>query len=121
VKPSEVIAAARDKIGSPDKWTQGAYARTSDGTKLDWEEVTKGVCWCLVGATTLCDPWAGGRAADNYIRSAASSFNRRPGEAPSTHDFLLDLEEWNDAPERTHHEVLTVLSRAHSLALKDGQ
>jgi hypothetical protein len=47
--PSEVLQAASDLIPTPEKWTQGAYARDADGESVSWDDPAA-VCFCSQGA-----------------------------------------------------------------------
>lgn len=50
-----VLANARDLISQAVRWTQGAYARGSDGTSVEVNS-PRAVCWCLRGAVKRVAP-----------------------------------------------------------------
>jgi hypothetical protein len=80
----EVLQAARALIDTPDKWTQGTY---DDGEGRR----------CIVAALD---------AARNRIpeRCAQGTLRATVGGEP--------LSQWNDAPGRTHAEVMAAFDRA---------
>lgn len=45
----EILREARALIESPDRWTQGAYARTAAGTETD-PSARDAAQWCALGA-----------------------------------------------------------------------
>lgn len=45
----EVLKAARERIAVPERWTQGAYARSADRWGVPAVD-PRAVCWCLAGA-----------------------------------------------------------------------
>jgi hypothetical protein len=45
----EVLAAARERISSPDRWTQGLYAVDAQGERVKPRDPSA-CCWCLLGA-----------------------------------------------------------------------
>jgi hypothetical protein len=47
--PYQVIRIARDALADPDKWTQGAFARSKKGRSLAAPS-SKGHAFCSVGA-----------------------------------------------------------------------
>ena len=93
------IRAIRKLLATPDRWTQGAMARDKRGD-VELDISSKAVCWCLVGS----------------IRYVCRTFTRRW----TTYEFLAgllgfeDIAEWQDAPERTHADILALLDRAES-------
>lgn len=83
MKSSEILITARALINTPERWVKGR----------------KPGCWC---------------AGDAIIAVA-------PGEPRSTNSALATLKHiigsheigfWNDAPERTHAEVMAAFDRA---------
>lgn len=95
--PREILIAARAKIEAPERWTKEAYALDANGDHVacDYEGAVR---WCAVGAIG----YVGQELIDTAFR-----------------EFLPEgwiLENWNDAPERTHAEVLAAFDRAIELA-----
>ena len=86
MKPSELLA-------EPSKWTQGCYARDVDGTTVAIQS-PDAVCWCLEGTVFKCE----NRVA-NHSKLRRFIYTK--------HGFHIST--WNDAPGRTHAEVLAVL------------
>lgn len=91
MKPSELIA-------DPAKWTKGAYARDAKGAKLADNCDPIAVCWCAAGAIERCYP----KPTDD--RSYSALYSRLLDHIDSAHVSI-----WNDAPERTHDEVVSAL------------
>jgi hypothetical protein len=85
MKPSDYIRKG---------WTQGAYARDSDGTPI-YPKSIKAVCWCPVGA--ICAAYY-----DNPAKRIKTLYSLKSfvGESPAI---------WSDAPERTQQEVIDLL------------
>ena len=81
-----ILRGARGLIENPEGWTKHAYARKETGK---WARVwdKKAACFCTVGA---------------ILRSG--------GFHPFFEDAYLAL--WNDAPGRTHAEVLSAFDEA---------
>jgi hypothetical protein len=95
----EVIRKVRDEVlTSPDRWAQGANARTSDGSNIDPTHIAA-CCWCLNGAIVV-----GGYECDLY-RNVYLAVAGRHGRT---------ISEWNDASERTFDDVRSLLDRALS-------
>lgn len=85
---------AYELLDSSSKWTQGTFARDSDGYSV-YPTHKDAVQWCVMGALDVCYPdpnellnkdWELGKAINS----------------PS-------LAEWNDATDRTYEEVYEVL------------
>lgn len=96
--PKEILIAARAKIEAPERWTQGKFARAKNGACIG-PQTAGAVRWCSIGAIISV------------------------GDLPS-YDLLLaaiggewnTVAEWNDAPNRTHAEVLAAFDRAIATA-----
>lgn len=50
MKPSEILKAAKAVIENPDKWTQGAFARDTQGNRLPGGYGDEATCFCSLGA-----------------------------------------------------------------------
>jgi hypothetical protein len=99
--PSErdILVAARALIEQPKAWTQGKFARGKKGNPVSASS-RKATCWCAQGAIMRAQAGsipAGFRAHDRIRAVIRGSITR-----------------WNDAPERTHAEVLAAFDRAIS-------
>lgn len=109
MKPSEQLRAAARLIDTPEKWTRWYYAKDKHGNPLFADELNYGVCFCAVGAiaaaanSTFCE--ATGSDAYEYLRGWVGH----------------RVQYWNDAPGRTHTEVLDAFERAAQLAESEGQ
>lgn len=80
-------------LDSPEKWTQGDYARTKRGRSTDATS-RSAVCWCLVGAAEVC------YGAD--IREYRRVFYHITKKHPE------GVSAWNDAPARTYADVVAL-------------
>lgn len=95
----EVLKAARAFVDQPWKWTQGASARDVKGLSCHVEDV-KAVCFCTLGAVSRA------LVVHNVTGNAARLVRRMFG--PEFTSTVM----WNDAPERTHAEVLAAFDAA---------
>ena len=87
----EILKAARELLAVPERWTKGVGARDSKGIAVDWDDDSV-YCRCAyIAISTVC----GGQRPKEYSAFGALGFRRG-------HDLFT----WNDAPERTHAEVL---------------
>jgi len=78
-------------LANPDAWTQGKYARDAYGKEVHVDS-PKATCWCLEGAFIKC-----------YPRNNRKIFKKLVNKI----QFIVN---WNDAPERTHQDVINVLN-----------
>lgn len=103
-----VLRRAKALIDTPDKWTQGTGARTASGQSV--ERRNGGVCFCALVAIQHV-------AYDHLNTSAVESeyaFARAIDRTPS------GIAIWNDAPERTHPEVMAAFDRAIAACEQDS-
>ena len=112
----EILKAARELLAVPERWTKGVGARDSKGIAVDWDDDSV-YCRCAyIAISTVC----GGQRPKEY--SAFGGPALPPGRAVafaaavSTLGFRRghDLFTWNDAPERTHAEVLARFDTANA-------
>lgn len=104
MKSSEVLRRARARIEKPENWTKGALARYATGERTV-ESAAPGVtCWCALGALDWAEPVGWFRVYGRVCEAIGGP----------------DLPRWNDAPERTHAEVLDAFDRAIALAEQEG-
>lgn len=87
---------AWELLSSPERWTQHVTARDSNDV-ICLEDDGKACSWCIIGA----------------LRKCYQSLDR---ELSVWRDITVaignqDVADWNDAPERTHAEVLEILKR----------
>lgn len=99
MKTVEVLRAARKLIEAPWNWTQGSYCRDESGASehLDSPEADS---FCVIGAC---------RAAAEASSTAGVS---HPAEVALKAEMDYCALTWNDAPERTHAEVLAAFDKA---------
>lgn len=90
MKPSELIA-------DPAKWTKGSNARAKNGAEIAARSPSA-VKWCVDGALFRCFHSAHSYASAHH-KLLRTLFNNN----------YFAIVKWNDAPERTHAEVLAAL------------
>lgn len=93
------LRAVKKLVERPEAWTKGAIARDAEGVEVN-ETDRSAVCWCLFGAIGRV-AWREEEEVSRYLCRAGSS-------GPGPGEITL----WNDAPERTHADVLALLDRA---------
>jgi hypothetical protein len=107
------LRALRALLATPERWTQMADARDANGeeTGIYGHAATS---WCLFGGgcrvTSTQDPWRSRARLEKLwgaLGLAEMLFDWEPG-------WPKDLSCWNDAPERTHAEVLALIDDAIS-------
>ncbi len=101
-----VLQAARERIATPERWTQGKYARGVAGSETGWASPTA-TCWCSLGALRASSPsnFDDALQADDFLAEAIGN---------------AEIADWNDDPARTHAEVLAAFTLAIELARKEG-
>lgn len=104
MSPREVLIKARALIERPEAWTKGAAARDDGGVPVSFDS-ERAVCFCGIGATWKVQE----RKSMAIDESGENLLHRVAGGRFGS---------WNDAPERTHAEVLEAFDRA--IALADG-
>jgi len=122
MKPSEILIAARALVDTPDKWTKGSYAKDGQGRQVpSYSEQAQ--CFCTLGA----------------FFHASASFHEKPfiqtpehelmerqarralGNAINPKALFILFADWNDAPERTHAEVLAAYDKAIAALVAEGR
>ncbi len=98
------LRGARHLIGDPEKWVKGMVACDAKGEEIHPEEPTA-VRWCLEGAL---------RAAGVSTVFAADPAIMLVNMATGVETGKLD--DWNDADERVHAEVVDAIDKAIALA-----
>jgi hypothetical protein len=96
------IRAVKALLDAPEKWTKGAYARDANGISCSWKYNKSAVCWCISGACSVIIPYT-----LDWHRRASRLERELEKYLP-----LLELVEWNDAPERTFEDIHNVLNAA---------
>jgi hypothetical protein len=87
----ELLLALRAKLATPSRWTQMAGARDKRGGCVDVAS-NQAVCWCLAGACVN---------QGTFYEFRLLGFQN-----------ISQLVAWNDAPERTHADVLARIDEA---------
>lgn len=95
----EVLEKARELIATPERWTKGALARDEHGIEVP-TCCDDAYCWCMGGAISAV--------------SENGSVYRSWGVVERI--VSMHIDKFNDAPERTHAEVLEAFDRAIALA-----
>ena len=94
----KALIKIRELLSSPDKWTQGAPARTSDGGIISSCD-KKAYCWCLYGAI-LKVSYETTKVNKKLIRNQLVTMIYRK---------IGNIGEWNDSHERKHSDVIKLL------------
>ena len=110
-------------IGSPQSWTQGARGAAADGRVVS-PHGPMAVSWCLMGAMqTVREMARGSEKWSNGADSLACSelvASIPKEQLPEKGDGWLALTKWNDAPDRTHADVIRAIRKAR-LRIKGQQ
>ena len=91
----EILKAARELLSVPERWTKRVSARATDGKSCPIDS-PNATCWCIVGALGKITDYALPDECTDVLREGL------PGSLVS----------FNDAPERTHAEVLARFDEA---------
>jgi hypothetical protein len=88
---------AFELLENPKSWVQKTYARISPEWLTGVEPTSpQATCWCIVGAIHRCYP-------ENEVAKNRMAVCEAIGwQSPI---------DWNDAPERTHAEVVALLKK----------
>ena len=100
---TEILIAARAKIERPQDWIQGRFAVSSLQNKVK-PTSRRASCWCALGAIAAIT-----REDPNDVNDELYWLLCRAMGLP---DNEIAVAAWNDAPGRTHAEVLAVFDRA---------
>ena len=90
-----LVKAVREKLSKPEAWTRGEMARDIDGEEI-WPWRVEAVAWSLGGAI---------RWALNWVNVEDRPTTTALAQALGFVD-LRAADDWNDAPERTHADIL---------------
>lgn len=119
LKVLKVLKGARDVLSDPERWTQGALARTASNRPVDVDD-HEAKCFCLFGAIAHVGVGLA-RSSDPTVTEdsdIAGSFVA----AGLVFDAIREMENytelsvvsWNDNPDRNHAEVVQLLDTAIS-------
>ena len=88
----------RELLSEPGRWTQGYFARDAAGQECASKDPAA-TCWCVVGAMV--------RLGSDDPRPDIEFINALKAHLGPP----CSLSMWNDAPGRTHADVLALLDR----------
>lgn len=92
----------KELLTKPEAWTQGLYARDTEGRSASPHGETT-VCWCLIGALIR---------TYNPMKKLASTPEAEEIERRIADEIhSVDIADWNDSPDRTHAEVLALCEK----------
>lgn len=101
----DVLQGARELLADEAKWTKGVMARREDGVQVSAED-PRATCFCAFGAISKVAPQAPyATAFDIRCRADKALYAVLPEGFSSVEDF-------NDADETTHADVLALFDRA---------
>ncbi len=109
-------------LNSPDKWAQGAWAYTKEGTVCHAES-EHAICWCLRGAVRKTQPHTNTFVVEDCLRIAIEEeFPKRVKEifddweaADGDKDYLNIVAIFNDHQQTTFADIQRVLVKAEAL------
>lgn len=109
--PREVLIAAKALIDTPEKWGKDGFVQLRNGT----------TCYCVEGAVMAamgCPAVLSDERPATVLSRANMEFEREVLRfiANSVGTQIRLIPDWNDAPERTHAEVMDAFTRAIELA-----
>lgn len=110
MKPATILKRARKLIEKPGSWCQLAEARTRDGESISCGD-SMATQFCALGAI-----WR----ATGQNDDAPTKFLREAVGARYTLAGPKSVANWNDAPRRTHKQILKAFDKAIALAEKEG-
>jgi hypothetical protein len=90
-------------LDSPEKWTQGVFARDKHGWECDWRS-EEAVRWCVKGALNCCYLKVGDSASE-YCRILDKIYGHLKENDPE----FTSLTDWQDSPQRKFEEIRSVL------------
>jgi hypothetical protein len=114
VEVADVLRKARALLTDPSNWCQGYNCRDANGRPLPYGS-SLACSYCLVSAVCLQLPDALQGKADLYLNELRRTiFLRHPNSEGKSFETLHPedvprLSQWNDAPSRTHEDVLLLL------------
>lgn len=105
LKASELLERAKAKISNPDSWIQGTYAQNAEGMRVGFSNAA--ACkFCSEGALlNVCVEESDSLVLENQMTA------RRILDQVTGHTVA-----WNDAPGRSHSEVMEMFDEAIAIA-----
>ena len=109
----EVLECMKDLLARPERWTQHVDARTQDGIPVEPRSVTAHQ-WCLIGALR--------RSAENAREDTVRAIEYiLRGLVMQEEPAMETIWEYNDAPRRSHEDIVRILDRAIARARRDAR
>ncbi len=106
MKTIEILKKARELLSDEERWAQGDYAflaKDDIALNVDWKSPIA-ACWCPAGALLKVSQ---GQAAAALVELARDLPGTKVVFLKGDSDKEIDqIATWNDAPERTHAEIL---------------
>jgi hypothetical protein len=101
MKPINECKTVYELLESPERWMKGAYSNREVIAQTDGVNNPEATCFCILGAI---------RKVYNLTRDSNEYAEKVKNTLQLYHWEYLH--EWNDAPERTHAEVLEAVRKA---------
>ena len=108
---TQVLDQVKLVLERPGQWTRGAFARNSMD-KIVLPCSSEAVKFCLAGAVAKIAPCVESSSQVNKILGGVLNLK---SQSPR----LQGLVKWNDAYDRTHHDVMTLLQQAREMVQAD--
>lgn len=110
----DCLKNVRVLLTPPSAWQKCCYATSAEGFDVA-PESPDAVCFCLVGAIRRVCPSADFTVLQCLMETASKSLGLLPAP-PDGWTLPFTITRWNDAPSRTHEQVLKTLDLAVELA-----
>lgn len=117
MKTSSFLRRVKRLLASPKRWFKGYWAANSEGVQCRYDS-PDAACFCLSGAVR--------RSWNSHLADGASGDNvdgaykhLRDAVAKVTRGRTKEIPAFNDAPRRTHAQVIRVLDIAIKAADKE--
>lgn len=104
----DTLVAARATIAEPAAWTKDNYATDAAGEPCGEQEV-EAVCFCTLGAIQKHVDFAGAA----YLRPLRKAVEEKTGRK------CPNIPYYNDHPDTTHADILTMFDRGIEIAKAD--
>ena len=108
----EQLKRAREQIAAPNSWIQGKMAKDKDGREWSINDKTRlPTCFCAAGAVKY--DCSGNRVLHKEATVVCLELlltldKNKAIQYHSNESVIFQLTRWNDAPERTHAQVLAL-------------
>lgn len=105
----------RERLATRGRWIQGAWARTSRRGRVVWADDGKATCWCLQGAIN------GTPMSTETLHVMQRVFIKLLPSPLAPYEDCNPITIWNDAPGRTHQQVLDLIDAARAAYAAGGE